>query len=168
MPAHHGSHVVPPHPVVPLHALLPVQQIVLDSDEPLTLPPHDKPFWQFKKHEFVAVHVTSSLHDAKPVQSTRQSVPLHVTLPPHASTTPQLALHFCALHVMSLAHAPPPEQSIVHTPPPHWMVSWQELPPLQWIAHALALLQSIGSVHDWKPQSIWHGMFAGHLMLDVH
>jgi hypothetical protein len=61
--AQYGSHAAPVQPTAPLHALLPVQQIVLHAEAAVTLPAHDVPFEQFKKHEFAAVHVTSPLHE---------------------------------------------------------------------------------------------------------
>ena len=102
------------------------------------------------------------------MQSTRQSLPLHVTFFPHASMTPHEMLHFCALHVMSSPQEPEPAQSTLHCEPPQLIGCVHDEPPLQWMAHALALLQSSVPLHDWKPQSIAHGMFAGQWMSLSH
>ena len=107
--------------MVPLHPLLPVQQSVVNVEFPFTLAAHDVSPWQLRKHVLAAVHVTSSLHEPKPVQSTRQSVPPfapHVTLWPHASETGHEMLHFLALHVMSSLHAALPSQVMSHREPP--------------------------------------------------
>jgi len=116
---------------VPLQPLLPVQQIVDDAEVPLTFPLQDVSPLQFAKHEFVAVHVTSSLHEPKPVQSTRQSAPLQMTLCPHASLTLQAMLHFCALQLMSSVHAAFPSQVTLHCEPPQLIGFVQDPPPEQ-------------------------------------
>ena len=93
-----------------------------------------------------------------------QSLPPHVIFLAHVLSTEQSILHFEAVHVMSSPHAPEPEQSTLHCEPAHEIGCVHDAPPVQWMSHAVALVQSIVFVHDSKPQLTLHETPAGHLI----
>ena len=107
-PTHDGvfvqpiSHASCPHETLPLHAPEPVQHSVLVCAALVTTPEHDGDPAHVTSHFVVALHVTLLLHAWSP-HEIAQSWPLHVTLPLHAAVSHAM-LHFCAVHVMSLAH----------------------------------------------------------------
>ena len=86
-----------------------------------------------------------------------------MTLALHAFVS-HVTLHVCAEHVMSFAHERYPQWRS-QLDPPQLIVPVHSLPPpaAQSILHDDALLQSM-SPHDVKPQSISHGMPAGHVV----